>query len=289
MVEYLFNKIIGEKNEKMDMLKKLNVKFEKYKYKCEDSIINERYEKICQKKWEMYFSNPEDRGNPDILGVYKKEFKIPENWKTKLQTRLDFPCTFEYNLAHKTYNASLIFLDDNKFLAIEAPSSKNIKSFFELVDKYDISHFVKLNAPNEYSEDYYHFWEDRNTGEKDVLKFSKGNVKLLSYIWKNREAGNPEIICDMVEDIYKGNNGKIIAVSCRGGAGRTATFIAAYTLIKEIKNQNSQGIDISNVNISIDRILWEILLQRPYAIAFGTQYNNLYRIIDTYVSRHLEK
>ena len=89
----------------------------------------------------------------------------------------------------------------------------------------------------------------------------------------------------MVDEIYKNDDGKIIAVSCRGGAGRTATFIAAYTLIKEINQQLEQGIDLANVNISIDRILWEILVQRPYAIAFGAQYKNLYRIVDTYISQ----
>lgn len=279
-----FEQMIIEKDKKLKIVKTSGMQWDKYSYQCDDSILSQRYERLCKEKWQLYFINPNDRENPGVLGIYKDEFKVPDNWKTKLKTRHDYPYAFEYNLAHESYNSSLIFSLRNCFLAIEAPSSKNIDSFFELVDKYDISHFVKLNSPDEYGEDYYPFWEDRKTSKEDLLKFKKGEVEFLNYKWPHKKEADPQVICEMIDKIHNTDTDKIIAVSCRAGAGRTATFIAAYMLLDEVKNQISKGVKLDDIDISIDKIVWNILVQRPYAIAFCAQYINLYRIVDYYIS-----
>ncbi|MDR1467295.1 MAG: hypothetical protein LBI55_02605 [Oscillospiraceae bacterium] len=237
-----------------------------------------------EEKWKLYFSNPEDKDKPGVLGIYKDEFKVPANWKIKLKTRHDYPYSFEYNLAHENYNSSLVLSERNCFLAIEAPSSKNIGGFFELTDQYEISHFIKLNASDEYGEDYYPFWEDKKTEKANTLKFGKGEVDFLTYEWPHKKEADPKVICEMVDKVYNTGTDKIIAVSCRAGAGRSATFIAAYMLLDEVKNQISQGIKLEDLDINVDKIVWSILVQRPYAIAFCEQYVNLYRIVDYYLS-----
>lgn len=280
-----FSNIISKKNEKMRMIEKLGIKFSKYTYKCDDEVLKKRYEDLSKEKWKVYFKNPEDINKPGVFGIYKDEFKVPDNWKTKFNSRINFPCAFEYNLAHDTYNASLVFSERNCFLAIEAPSSKNIKSFFELVDKYNISHFIKLNPPYEYSEDYYPYWEDRKTESEDCLRFGKSNVNFFKYMWPHKKESDPQIICKLINKISKSQDeGKIIAVSCRGGAGRTATFIAAYMLIEEVRKQISEGVKKENIDVSVDKVVWNVLVQRAFAIAYSSQYINLYRILDEYIS-----
>ena len=280
-----FSSIISTKNEKMNMIEKLGIKFSKYTYKCDDEVLKKRYEDLSKEKWRVYFKNPEDINKPGVFGIYKDEFKVPNNWKTKLNSRINFPCTFEYNLAHDTYNASLVFSERNCFLAIEAPSSKNIKNFFELVDKYNISHFIKLNPPNEYNEDYYPYWVERKIESEDCLHFGKNNVKFLKYMWPHKKESDPQIICKLINKVLESQDDeKIIAVSCRGGAGRTATFIAAYMLIEEVKKQISDGVKPENIDVSVDKTVWNVLVQRAYAIAYCSQYINLYRILDQYIS-----
>lgn len=74
-----------------------------------------------------------------------------------------------------------------------------------------------------------------------------------------------------------------MAVSCRAGAGRTGTFIASYLIIDKIDEQLNKGVSPDNIDLDIDKIVWEISVQRPFAITHKDQYKTLYRLADRYI------
>lgn len=153
------------------------------------------------------------------------------------------------------------------------------------MNRYDISHFVRLNSPDEYGEDYYPFWEKYGVDGKSSLNFGRNNIKFLRYLWPHKKDGSPSEICKLFDEIYADDTDKLIAVSCRAGAGRIATFIAAYMLLDEVNYQLSKGVALEDIDVSVDRVVWSILVQRPFAIAFCDQYINLYRILDCYIAK----
>ena len=274
--------INNQKNLRMEELKELGIETFKYSYNCTDEELDSRFNKISSDRWLVYFTNPEDYGKKDVLGVYKEEYKTPENWGV-WNSRYSYPLAFEYNLAYENYNASIILSNNIKFLAIEAPSSENIDNFYSLIDNYDISCFVKLNSTDEYNEDYYPFWEENKDGDNHI-KIGENSMGILTYEWPHRQGADIPTLFNLVknaQDIFDETD--FMAVSCRAGAGRTGTFIASYIIIDKIDKQLKDDISPDNIDLDIDEIVWEVTVQRPFAITHKDQYKTLYRLADYYI------
>lgn len=171
--------INNQKNIRLNELKELGVETEKYSYNCDDNKLNLKFDKMSLDRWKVYFVNPEDYGKKDVMGVYKEEYQTPESWKL-WNSRYPYPLAFKYNLAYENYNASIVIANDIKFLAIEAPSSKNINEFYNLLNLYTVDSFIKLNFPDEYKEDYYPFWQD-NKEDDNHIKINNNSMSFNSY------------------------------------------------------------------------------------------------------------
>lgn len=277
------HEIDNQKNIRMQDLNELGIETFRYTYNCSDQILDERFEKMSSDRWKIYFINSEDYGKKDVLGVYKEKFKTPENWEI-WHSRYPYPLAFKYNLAYENYDASIILSSNKtKFLAIEAPSSKNILEFYKLFDIYKISCFVRLNSPDEYNEDYYPFWSEKMEDDTH-LNLGERSVNFLSYEWPHRRGADIISLLNLIKDAQSVfDNSEFMAVSCRAGAGRTGTFIASYIIIGQIDEQLSKEISPDDINIDIDRIVWEISVQRPFAITHKEQYKTLYRLADYYI------
>ena len=275
--------IDNQKNIRMQDLNELGIETFRYTYNCSDQILSERFDKMSSDRWKVYFINPEDYGKKDVLGVYKEKFKTPENWGI-WNSRYPYPLAFKYNLAYENYDASIILSSNKtKFLAIEAPSSKNISEFYKLFDIYKVSSFVKLNSSDEYKEDYYPFWSEK-MGDDTHIKLGEESVNFLSYEWPHRQGADIMSLLNLIKNAQNVfDNSEFMAVSCRAGAGRTGTFIASYIIISQIDEQLSNGISPDDINIDIDKIVWEISVQRPFAITHKDQYKTLYRLVDYYI------
>lgn len=275
--------IDNQKNIRMQDLNELGIETFRYTYNCSDQILSERFDKMSSDRWKVYFINPEDYGKKDVLGVYKEKFKTPENWEI-WHSRYPYPLAFKYNLAYENYDASIILSSNKtKFLAIEAPSSKNISEFYKLFDIYKVSSFVKLNSSDEYKEDYYPFWSEK-MGDDTHIKLGEESVNFLSYEWPHRQGADIMSLLNLIKNAQNVfDNSEFMAVSCRAGAGRTGTFIASYIIISQIDEQLSNGISPDDINIDIDKIVWEISVQRPFAITHKDQYKTLYRLVDYYI------
>ena len=279
--------ISNQKDIRLNELEKLEIKTEKYKYNCDNDELDLKFDKMSSDRWKVYFVNPEDYGKKDVLGIYKKEYQTPENWKS-WNSRYPYPLAFKYNLAYEYYNASIILAYDYKFLAIEAPSSKNISEFYNLFDIYDVDSFIKLNSPDEYNEDYYPFWQE-NKEDDNHIKINDSHINFYSYEWPHRQGADTYNLLKLIKSVQIDfNKDKFMAVSCRAGAGRTGTFIASYIIIDKINEQVSKNISLNDIDLNIDRIVWEMSIQRPFAITHKDQYKTLYRLADLYIKDKID-
>ena len=76
---------------------------------------------------------------------------------------------------------------------------------------------------------------------------------------------------------------QVIAVHCHAGIGRTGTFLEAYRLIQEIDEQTARGVSPDHIQVSVDKAIWEVSLQRICGIGSLDQYISLYRLVEAYL------
>lgn len=292
-VENYLSKIEKEKDEKFSNLKSLGVKFYDYSFNCPSEELKRRFDEMTKYRWQVYFVNPQDCGIPGAVGIFNEDYKSPENWE-ELDSRFSYPTGLSYNLAHKKYNAGILIADkDNIFLAIEAPSSKNIERFYELMNKYEIESLVRLNSANEYSEDFYPYWEESKFEQNENIDNSKEKLKIgdnimdyYHYEWPHKQNADIESISNIAKQVLDSRDGKFMAVSCRAGSGRTGTYICSYLILNELKKQLEKGISsINDISLNIDKIVWEMSIQRPFAVTHFPQYEMLYRLADYHLSK----
>lgn len=242
-----------------------------YTKDCDEATLAARFEQMSKERWKVYFTNPEDYGKPGSFGKFKDDYKTPEYYKI-WNSRYSYPMAFSYNLAIPEYNASIVKVPGYTFLAIEAPSSLNKNAFYDLIGQSGIGALVKLNSPDEYpTEDYFPYWKGWTY------------CNLFSYNWPHRSGLDASTLLNFIKSVQTSKPQGIIAVSCRAGAGRTGTFIAGYIIINEIDKQLKSGKTSRDIAINIDKIVWEISVQRPFAITHSSQYQTLYRLVDLYL------
>ena len=257
--------------ELMNRVGQLGIQTQPYSPRVQEEVLRTKFEQMNRDRWRVYFTNPDDYGRPGAHGTYKPEYRTPENFQV-WRSRYPYPMAFAYNLANPNFNASIIKTLGCTFLAVEAPSDLNKEGFYELIGENKLGCLVKLNSPDEYPQEtyfpYWHGWSSCN---------------LFLYNWPHRRGADPATLLQLVKSVQVSKPQGIIGVSCRAGAGRSGTFIAAYMIVNEIDRQLKRGVQRENVQVDIDRIIWEISVQRPFAITHNEQYITLYRLVDLYL------
>ena len=285
----ILNSEIGFKKRWNDLIKG-HIDFPLWNYRWKEEDLGIRFNKMLKERWFVYFVNPEDFGKKEVLGRWKKEYEMPDNWRS-WNSRLTFPIAPVYNLASSNYNASIITLHGIHFLALEAPCDKNLSEFFNILDEFKITDLVRL-TPKIYKnqERSFPYWE----GITSIHPFNSSQYlevasRKINYFpidcWEDHQGLDPKKILALVQALKNSTNSdnKIIAVHCRSGVGRTGTLIAAYVLFNDIDQHIRKGIKIEDLKISIDKVIWELSIQRPFAISHFSQYLNLYQLINYYV------
>ena len=252
--------------------------------------LKARFDQIHQQRWSVYFVNPEECQKPNGVGRYKKTFEPHENW-ARWGSRYSYPGAFAYNAATASYNASIIFLNGKYFIAMEAPTEQNLASFCQVLSRYQITDLVRLTpAQYENRENSFPYWEGHLnihplTGQQTIELDGREMNYYATDHWNDHEGFETSRLISLVTYIMSHQTkDKIIGVHCRAGVGRTGTFIAAYALIQELDEQIAQGISIDNLQISIDRVVWELSLQRPFMIARFPQYKALHQLVSSYTA-----
>ena len=243
--------------------------------------LERRFDQLMDERWSEYFINDRE---PGVLGIWKDKYPFPVNYES-FHSRYPYPIVFSYNLASSNYNASLIHLHGIEFIAMEAPSEKNLEAFFNIFEEYDVNHLVRLTAAYETRENSFPYWEGRtNISSIDGRTTLELENREIYYFptdcWKDHQGIEPERLLALVNAVMETNeDNSIITVHCRAGVGRTGTFIVAYVLVNDIKNQLANGIPAEEIEVSIDKTIWELSLQRAFAVTHYPQYETLYKLV----------
>jgi hypothetical protein len=205
---------------------------------------------------------------------------------------------FQYNLSDPTYNASIIVLSGFRFLALEAPTAKTIRSFYNLLQNFHIKQLVRLAVLEKNGiSTSYSYWKDKiktdtKTGEMILnapQPFNPAPYPILYYTTAKGTSNqiDPIELLKVIQKVRKNDdsNTDMIACHCDNETGQTGTFLAGFLLLTEIDRQIASGTSKASLNISIEKIVMQLSLQRPYMVSKSAQYVTLYRLVDAYIQQ----
>lgn len=258
-----------------------------YSQKSVQEITNE-FQYLYSFRRYLWYANP---GQSPIKS--NKDYKIASH----LLNRSFYPhslqlMAFNYNCIGDSYNASSILLYGLHFIALEEPSTKTQYAFFKLLMNQKVSILVRLKPEGEYLDrGSINYWENRIEEGPSYSMIQLANEYpsshdkiLIPYfyinVWSDRKGVEVSALYDLVQKVrlvYSEKEMKgPIACHCSAGAGRTGTFIAAYTL--------AYLLDILEPHeISIEEVVLKLSIQRSGTIANPEQYLLLYQFVEYYL------
>lgn len=273
-----------------DAFIKTHQSFAIWKSDWKEEELSSRFEEMKKERRLVYFDNPEDFGKKGFSCRWKQEYQMPDTFLS-WSSRYPYPIAPVYTLADPNYNASMISLHGLHFLAVEAPCEKNLEVFLSVLDQFKVTDLVRL-TPQVYKnrEGSFPYWEGvmniHSIDGHPSIKIASREIHYFPLdLWEDHQGIEPEKLLALVKAVKnsKISDPKMIAVHCRAGVGRTGAFIAAYTLMHDIDEQIARGVGIDEIKVSIDKIIWEISLQRPFAVTHFPQYVALYKFVGYYL------
>jgi len=252
--------------------------------------LQDRWQQIVDERWSVYLADPEDISRRNICGKWQEAYRTVENQKS-WHSRFPSSIAPAYNLAVPDYNANIVHFNGLCFIAMEGPSEKNVDAFFRLIDRYQMTDLVRLVPEvDQNRENSIPYWEGKiNIHPKTCRSTIEIGEREIHYVftdrWDNDQGIEPNRLCALICAVREtpATEKKIIGVHCRAGVGRTGTYIAAYVLAQDIDRQIANGISIDDLVINIDRTVWQLSLQRPFAVTHFSQYLTLYRFVNDYL------
>jgi hypothetical protein len=203
---------------------------------------------------------------------------------------------FDYNQTDGNYNASTVLLNGFKFLALEAPTSQTLRHFFLLLQNHRVAQLVRLaSAAENGSAQITPYWinklkttaRNNETFLNIPQPYNPAPYALHYYstdVWPENHSIPANELLKLIQKVKKNADPHgLIACHSTHGNGRTGTFIAGFLLISEIDRQIATGITKDAVDVSIEKIVMQLSLQRPYLVRTAEQYITLYRLLDLYI------
>lgn len=293
--QYKGIKIAFEKLSEKHLVKE---KFQKWSMDRPEEDILKEFDKLDKWREGLWYKNPSAK----VLES-KEDFMISQELLINHLYRKPHLIAFAYNATDTSYNSSTVVLNGHTFLSMEAPSEGTLRSFFNLLHNFAVTHLVRLTPSMEDGNfKSYPYWRgneetDSNT-EQTYLNIpleSEEDIPhpyRLRYIstnsWKDHHTTAVEDLLNLILQARRGYTlNSLIAVHCHSGVSRTGTFIAGFLLLDEIDNQIAKGKKLEELDISIEKVVKQLSLQRFYMVGKPKQYLLLYRLVDHYVKRLL--
>ena len=265
-----------------------NYEFASWNADRSENEIKEEFSKLNAMRRQIWFTNGNDQQN------WREDFCPCQELMKEELIRAPNCIAFDYNKINNFYNGSLIEENGIRFLALEAPMDCNLTRFFDVLLETNASMLVCLTPAQDGIEQCTPYWEEHLNGNEQIvipqsLNFPTVSPKSIDYIttneWNDCSPAMANVLLNLVlkaKSLYDPSRGPI-AVQCIGGVARAGTFIAAYCLVHEIDAQLAAGIPVNELNISIERSVARLSLQRYYMVACAPQYLNLYRLVQAYL------
>jgi hypothetical protein len=259
--------------------------------------ILEEFKQIDEWRNQSWYSE-----NTGELLVSRMDFMVAQDLLEKGYYRHPDIIAFQYNQTDGSYNSSTIVLNGYRFLAMEGPTEKNIKQFYKLLQNFQVTQLVRLapasvssnnsgNPNNPQESQTYPYWQHLKKNITHIQIPYAGIQKtfpVLYYFtdsWKDNKAIDTTTLLNLIQSVRKDADAdnSLIACHCSSGVGRTGTFIAGYLLLQEIDRQIAAGVNVDKLDLSIEKIVMQLSMQRVYLVASPEQYLALYRLVDQYI------
>lgn len=272
--------------------------FHNYAPNKSNKVLLEEFKEIKTWRNHTWYSD-ETKGSL----VSRPEFLVSQDLLDKGLYRRSHILAFDYNHSGCSYNSSNIILYGYRFLALEAPTNKNLDRFFKLLQNYHVTQLVRLTAEKEGKlEKSYPYWVGKlQTYPKEKTEYlnlplegTRHTMPVRYYAldnWLDHQGISPEVLLALIDKVRNETDYKngLIACHCSGGVGRTGTFIAGYVLLEEIDRQLSAKYTFDTLDISIEKIVMQLSLQRLHMVATAEQYITLHRLADLYIENLKKK
>ncbi|HQZ87953.1 MAG TPA: protein-tyrosine phosphatase family protein [Gammaproteobacteria bacterium] len=249
------------------------------------------FDQLNEWRFRTWYVDP----NSKIL-ISRMDFMVAQELLEKGLYKRPAFLAFDYNHTDGHYNASTVLLNGFKFLALESPTPQTLKHFFLLLQNHRVTQLVRLTGSTENTAELgTSYWNNKlkvNTQRNETIlnipqPYSASHYALQYYatdVWpENHGVAAGELLKLILKVRKNADQNGLIACHSTHGNGRTGTFIAGFLLINEIDRQIATGISKNAVDVSVEKIVMQLSLQRPYLVRKAEQYITLYRLLDLYV------
>ncbi len=228
--------------------------------------------------------------------ISRTDFRVAQDLLEKGLYRHPTFIAFDYNRTDGHYNSSTIVLNGFKFLALEAPTHTTLRNFFLLLQNFRVTQLICLSQSEEPEKDKsVAYWtghlksepKSKETYLRIPARYNLSPYSLRYYSmnnWVQNRGTDPKELLRLILKVKKNYQpNELIACQSSHGNGRAGTFIAGFLLITEIDRQLAAGTALKSLDISIEKIVMQLSLQRPYLVKTSEQYMTLYRLVDLYI------
>lgn len=252
-----------------------------------DDILKE-YEQINEWRFHSWYVDPKAK----IL-IARNDFMVAQELLEKNLFRKPNTIAFQYNLTDATYNSSTVVLNNMRFLALESPSTKTAQSFNTLLQNHQVTQLVRLSSAQDKggSVSYWQGKQGKDANSKELIyNIAQSNSRIPYSVhyyaiedWQEDKGYDPKALLGLIQRVRKNyDESQLLAVHCTNGVGRSGTFIAGMILLNEIDKQLAANPN-NPVTVSIEKIVMQLSLQRPFMVGNIEQYVTLYRLVDAYL------